>query len=190
VGGAAENSPHEICILSPQSLIEILRIWLADSTDEGLQGPSVTAFSAILPCMRSLPRYVMGLPKFILPVNGRPVMLMGPRFPIAILPGIVTELRSVSELSLGDACAITPYAAVVLQSRPGDRIVAVSQAEKTSKTHHRVGNPASDLLNQQMVDLADRFITHTVNLGALDIFTRYEPAVGVRCSFSHCSLRR
>ena len=52
-------------------------------------------------------------------------MLMGAGFPIPVGPGIVAEIGRISQLGLGDASAVTLEPCVVLQRRPGYRIVTV-----------------------------------------------------------------
>src|SRR4029453_8743786 len=61
-----------------------------------------------------------------LPVLGCPVVLVGARFPISILPRVITELWRVPQLLLGDICSETTKRRIICQSAPGYGIMAVA----------------------------------------------------------------
>jgi hypothetical protein len=61
-----------------------------------------------------------------LPVRGCPVVLVRARFPVSILPRVITELRGVPQLLLGDICSETTKRRIVCQSGPGYGIMAVA----------------------------------------------------------------
>jgi hypothetical protein len=86
-------------------------------------------------------------------------MLMRAGFPIPITPGIITELRSISQLSLGNPGAIAAQSGVVFERRPRDRIMAMTKPRKPPKLINGVGHPAADFLDHEVVDLAYLLIT-------------------------------
>ena len=61
-----------------------------------------------------------------LPIWAGPVMLMGTRLPISVVPAIVAELRHILQLLLRDVSSEPAEGRIVAQSIPRNRIVAVA----------------------------------------------------------------
>jgi hypothetical protein len=82
-------------------------------------------------------------------------MTMGANLPIAILPGIVTELGRVFELLLRNIRAESAQRLVVSQGAPGNGIVAVAETHEAAKAHDGVSHASRQLVNNEVIDLTD-----------------------------------
>ena len=82
-----------------------------------------------------------------LPVRRRSVVLVGARFPISILPRVITELGRVLQLLFGDVGSKTTKRRIKCQSAPGDGIVAVAQPNKSAKAHDGIGHEAGHIVD-------------------------------------------
>jgi hypothetical protein len=51
--------------------------------------------------------------------------------------------------------------------------MTMTKSKETAKAHHRINNATRDLVDQQMIDFADRFIANSVDIRPLNILTRY-----------------
>src|SRR5262249_48818049 len=107
-----------------------------------------------------------------LPVFRGTVMTMGANFPIAILPGIVTELGRVFELLLRNSRAESTERLIVSQGAPGNRIVAVTETHEAAKAHDGVGHASGQLVDDEMVDLTDIPAIGSIDRGSVDVFAR------------------
>ena len=97
-------------------------------------------------------------------------MLMSPFFPCAILrPGVVTELRRISQLGFGDARTETSDLGIVSERAPRNRIVAVRQSENSAEAHDCISGAARNLLQKKMIDLADDFVVGPNHVRADDV---------------------
>src|SRR5262249_18017518 len=113
------------------------------------------------------------------PVGRHVVVLVGLGLPVAVGPGIVAEGRCVLELPFGDTSHVGAELSIVFEGRPGDRVVAVTQAYESAKAHHSIGNTAGDLVDHEVVDLTDFLAVHVVDVRAFDVLARDQLVVGV-----------
>src|SRR5262249_50844517 len=120
-----------------------------------------------------------------LPVFRRTVMTMGANFPIAILPGIVTELGRVFELFLRNIGAESAKRLVVSQGAPWDGIVAVAETQEAPKAHDGIGHASRQLVDDEVIDLTDIFAIGSIDRGSVDVFTRNTLMVGMSSCACH-----
>jgi len=99
-------------------------------------------------------------------------MTMGANLPIAILPGIVTELGRVFELLLRNIRAESAQRLVVSQGAPGNGIVAVAETHEAAKAHDGVSHASRQLVNNEVIDLTDIPALGSIDRGSVDIFAR------------------
>ena len=88
-----------------------------------------------------------------LPVGGGAVVLMRGGLPGAISPGIITKFGRVTKLRFGDSRSIAAKRGIILQRRPGDRVVAVCQPQESAETYDDVRYSAGNFLDQQVINL-------------------------------------
>jgi len=61
---------------------------------------------------------------------------------------------------------------IVGQHRPRQRVIAPADAQETAERHHRVGDPAGDLVDHDVVDRAERLALAIAHGRALDLVAR------------------
>ena len=99
-------------------------------------------------------------------------MLMSACLPVSIHPRIVAKGGRVFQLGLGDSRSVTLKSSVIFQRRPGDRVVAVRQAEKAAEAHDSVCHPARNLFYEEVINLTDSLISDAVHVCPLHVFAR------------------
>lgn len=123
------------------------------------------------------------------PVDRRAVVLVRAGFPAAVLPGIVAELGRILQLVLRDAGAIGAERGILFQRGPRAWIVAVAQAEKAAERHDGVGHAPRELVDHEMIDVADfAHAFEPIDRGALNVLARDEPVIGMHCRRGHADL--
>jgi hypothetical protein len=105
------------------------------------------------------------------PIAGNTVMLMRPRLPVTILPRVITELRCIVKLAFGNAGAVATQIRVVPECRPRYWVMTVTKTKEAPETHDRVRHTTGNLLDKQVVDLTDGFITSAIDLRSLNVLT-------------------
>jgi hypothetical protein len=66
--------------------------------------------------------------------------------------------------------------------------MAVTESKEPTKAHHGIQDATGDLVDQQVVDFADAFIANSVDIGPLNILTRYCRLSWCACCLCHHGL--
>src|SRR5688572_28248375 len=104
-----------------------------------------------------------------LPVLRHAIMTMRTGRPVPVFPGVVTEVRCVSELLLCNVRTESTKRPVIGQSTPRDGIVAVTEAHESPKAHHRVGHAAGGFVDDEVIDFTDVLSILSVDFRPVDI---------------------
>src|ERR1019366_7109737 len=74
---------------------------------------------------------------------------------------------------------------VVLQGRPRQRMVLFAHAEKTAERHHRIDRATADLVDHDVINVAELVPRLIIDIGALHLIGRDEGSGGNRSGFGH-----
>src|SRR5262245_3735018 len=96
------------------------------------------------------------------PIRRCDIVVGGLGRPIPVRPGIIAERRSVLELLLRDTGDIAAQFCVVFEGSPRDRIMAVPKADKTPEAHYGIGHTPRNLVDHQVVNIADFAAFHVI----------------------------
>src|SRR5215510_3546443 len=96
----------------------------------------------------------------------RAVILVDLATPLAIFPVpiIACVFRRTCELLLGDVEAVPTKAGVILEGRPGDRIVVAADAQEAAKAEHSIGHLASYLFDHDALDRPNMLALGVINI--------------------------
>src|SRR3981189_598502 len=76
--------------------------------------------------------------------------------PVRLLPAFpFFDFRAVLELLFGDVHAVSAELLIVVQHRPGNRIMVRADAEEAPETQDRVGDAAAGFIDYKALDLPD-----------------------------------
>src|ERR1700692_3192232 len=89
--------------------------------------------------------------------------------PVRLLPAFpLFDFRGVLELLFGDVHAVSAELLIVVQHRPGNRIMVRADAEKASETQDRVGDAAVGFIDHKALDLPDALTVRVIDRSSFD----------------------
>src|SRR5437588_300035 len=84
--------------------------------------------------------------------------------PIRLLPVFLSfDLRGVLELLFGDVESVSAELLIVVQHRPGNRIMVRTDAEEAPETQDRVGDTAAGFIDHKVLDLPDALTARVID---------------------------
>src|SRR6195256_4939033 len=99
--------------------------------------------------------------------------------PVRLLPGFpLFDFRGVLELLFGDVHAVSAELLIVVQHRPGNRIMVRADAEEAPETHDRVGDAAAGFIDHKALDLADALTVGVIDRSSFHPVARDQGGCG------------
>src|ERR1700719_844573 len=84
--------------------------------------------------------------------------------PVRLLPAFsLFDFRGVLELLFGDVHTVSAELLIVVQHRPGNRIMVRADAEKAPETQDRVGDAAAGFIDHKALDLPDALTVRVID---------------------------
>src|SRR6266403_1138264 len=84
--------------------------------------------------------------------------------PVRLLPAFpLFDFRGVLELLFGDVHAVSAELLIVVQHRPGNRIMVRADAEEAPETQDRVGDAAAGFIDHKALDLPDALTVRVID---------------------------
>src|ERR1700730_9767251 len=84
--------------------------------------------------------------------------------PVRLLPAFpLFDFRGVLELLFGDVHTVCAELLIVVQHRPGNRIMVRADAEKAPETQDRVGDAAAGFIDHKALDLPDALTVRVID---------------------------
>src|SRR3979490_3320198 len=84
--------------------------------------------------------------------------------PVRLLPAFpLFDFRGVLELLFGDVHAVFAELLIVVQHRPGNRIMVRADAEEAPETQDRVGDAAAGFIDHKALDLPDALTVRVID---------------------------
>src|ERR1700676_4948853 len=84
--------------------------------------------------------------------------------PVRLLPAFpLFDFRGVLELLFGDVYAVSAELLIVVQHRPGNRIMVRADAEEAPETQDRVGDAAAGFIDHKALDLTDALTERVID---------------------------
>src|SRR6266403_212859 len=84
--------------------------------------------------------------------------------PVRLLPAFpLFDYRGVLELLFGDVYAVAAELLIVVQHRPGNRIMVRADAEEAPETQDRVGDAAAGFIDHKALDLPDALTVRVID---------------------------
>src|ERR1700692_2025821 len=89
--------------------------------------------------------------------------------PVRLLPAFpLFDFRGVLELLFGDVNAVSAELLIVVQHRPGNRIMVRADAEGAPETQDRVGDAAVGFIDHKALDLTDALTVRVIDRSSFD----------------------
>src|ERR1700681_4060373 len=89
--------------------------------------------------------------------------------PVRLLPAFpLFDFRGVLELLFGDVYAVSAELLIVVQHRPGNRIMVRADAEEAPETQDRVGDAAAGFIDHKALDLTDALTVRVIDRSSFD----------------------
>src|ERR1700730_16468447 len=89
--------------------------------------------------------------------------------PVRLLPAFpLFDFRGVLELLFVDVHAVSAELLIVVQHRPGNRIMVRADAEEAPETHNRVGDAAAGFIDHKALDLPDALTVRVIDRSSFD----------------------
>src|ERR1700730_18574106 len=84
--------------------------------------------------------------------------------PVRLLPAFpLFDFRGVLELLFGDVHTVSAELLIVVQHRPGNRMMVRADAEKAPETQDRVGDAAAGFIDHKALDLPDALTVRVID---------------------------
>src|SRR5215510_9189877 len=106
----------------------------------------------------------------------------------AIAPSLDTEGGCVPQLLLGNAGDVATKVDVILERCPGYGIVTLAETEKAAEADHGVGHAATNVVDEQMINVTDPCAIGGVDVRAFDILAGDQSMVWVNGRLGHADL--
>src|SRR5712675_2455484 len=89
--------------------------------------------------------------------------------PVRLLPAFpLFDFRGAPELRFGDVHAVSAKLLIVVQHRPGNRIMVRADAEEAPETQDRVGDAAAGFIDHKALDLTDALTVRVIDRSSFD----------------------